>query len=405
MANTTQDYNDGWKAAVEQLKKMMQNNQNNKNNQNNPLKNPNTNTNGYGIPQPSSQGSGASSNVKIPKGSDGREAQMPVLNPSDAAKAQRNQSKSGQQSNQSNDQYQDGQVGQGNRPKRKEYGKMSKETVASGTPSGGFISQEEGAKIAKSEGYDDEAEVKSNTQLESDWKKNVGDAVRNEGSQGQSFGKGAIIKFLKELYYTNYDWKNELKRYIGNALSKIDDAVHWGRKKALATTGEIKKFYREADTALSDIVFFIDTSGSVGDDLYNRILAECATIVKRKGIKDITYIYYTNGIDFIETNNIVRTRGVISQEAVVRIKNAKSAGNVRGTGGTNYGLARQQADQMFKGKRIQLAMCFTDGYDTPKEMYRPKCAKNMIFVVYDNPDFEAADNSRVIRLASKDLGV
>ena len=283
---------------------------------------------------------------------------------------------------------------------------MSKEAAASGTPSGGYVSQEEGSRVAKIEGYNDEAEVKSDTQLESDWRKYVGDAIKHDGGQGATSGKGTIRKFLKDLYYTNYDWKNELKRYIGNALSKIDDKVHWGRKKILATTGEIKKFYREGDTALADILFFIDTSGSVGDDLYNRILSECATIVKQKGVKDLTYVYYTDDLDFIDTTSTVKTKGVISQNAVTKIRNAKSAGNVRGFGGTNYGLARKQIEQMFKGKRIQLAMCFTDGKDiNPKEMYRPKCAKNMIFVIYDNPDFEAADNSRVIRLASKDLGV
>ncbi len=403
MANTnSRDYKDGWRAAVEQLKKMIngQNNDNDLNSQNN------------GVPSSSqNNSSGGSSKQDEQKGTDGRPMQDPSLNPSDAAKAQHNQSKNNQQSQQGQQGQQGNQQGQGqqgqgqNGPKRKDYTKMSKEAAASGTPSGGFFSQEEGSKIAKNEGYNDEAETKSDTQLESDWKKNVLDYFKNSGSTDRGLGKGVISKFLKDLYYTNYDWKNELKRYIGNALSKIDDQVHWGRKKALATTGEIKKFYREGDTALSDVIFFIDTSGSVSDDLFNRILSECATIVKQKGIKDITYVYYTNGIDFIETNNIVRTKGVISQNAVVKIKNAKKAGNVRGNGGTNFGLARQQADQMFKGKRIQLAMCFTDGYDTPTEMYRPKCAKNMIFVVYDNSDFEAADNSRVIRLASKDLGV
>ena len=56
-----------------------------------------------------------------------------------------------------------------------------------------------------------------------------------------------------------------------------------------------------------------------------------------------------------------------------------------------------------KKDKIELLMWFTDGY-TANVPVRPREVKNMIWVVYDNPDFKASDDSRVIYINSKDLG-
>lgn len=391
MATNSQEYKDGYEAAIRALKDQLNgNNQNNSQQSNGGL---GQSSKAEGTGQGSSGSQNQTSNQKPAIGSDGRPMQYPDLNPSDAAKAQRNQ-----KNNQ-------GGSSNGNKPRRLDYTKMTRESAAASTPAGGFISQEEGARIAKKEGYNDEATAKNDSQVASEWRKWIQDAVNNPGSNEQGSGKGIITKFLKDLYYTNYNWKSELRNIIGKSLSRRDDTVKWGKKKILASTGEIRKYFRQGNTAVGSVIFMIDTSGSVSDDLYNRILSECATIVKQKGITQITYVYYSNGIDFIETNNIIKTKGVISQEAVLKIKSAKNAGNIRGQGGTNYGLARKQLDVMMKGIQCPLVMCFTDGFDTLKEMYKPKCATNMVFVIYDNSDFKAADSSKVIRLASKNLGV
>lgn len=363
MANS-KDFEEGYKAAIEQLKRML--NGNKQNNQNS---------------------SGSGQDMSKMKDSDGNPMQQPELNPSDAKKAEKNAKQNGS-SNET-----------GNSQAEPQYRQEAAE--ASVSP-GGFISQEAGAAIAKSEGYDDEdCKVESQSSVANQWKQDVITAC----SRNNNPGIGHIVSRLKDVYITNHDWKGDLKKYVGRALNNIDVDTRYGNKKWLAQ-GEIKKRDIPKDNGLDDIIFLIDCSGSVSDELLQALCSECYTIVKKKGINNVTYAYYDDGIRQIDSTRDMKNNGILDPSMVSKIKSnsKKPTSEIHGRGGNRESKVMEDIIEICKKKRInpELVMWFTDGYTNsiPK---KPRIIKNMIWVVYDNNDFEAPDSSRVIHIKSSDI--
>lgn len=333
------------------------------------------------------------------------------LNPS-GPKAPQTQ-KGGQQGSGSSDSGQDdGQQGSGsgsssgnvNGNGNSQASEKSRQEAAESCSSvGGFINQQTGADIARSEGYsEDDCRVVPQTTLSQNWKESAIEAC----SKNNSPGKGYIVSHFKDYYITSHDWKGELKKYVGRALSSIEDETKIGKKKWLAH-GEIKKFDRPSENQLDNVVFMIDCSGSVSDKLLQNIISECYTICKKKKIKRVTYCYYDNGIRQMETNDTLKSDGVIPENMVSRIKrgNAKPKADIHGRGGNSEDTAMNELVTMLKKSHRKLELClwFTDGY-TASRPKRPIEVKHQIWVIYDNNNFEVTDDSKVIHIKSEDLG-
>jgi predicted metal-dependent peptidase len=350
MANS-KDYKAGYEAAIKALKDMRDGKKN---------------SNGQGGGSSSMQG-----------------ANTPKLNADDQKKADKN-AKNGSGDSQASE-------------------KSRKEAAESCGSVGGVMSQEAGAEIARSEGYSDEdCKVKSGASLSQDWK----DAAIEACSKNNSPGKGYIVSHFKDYYITSHDWKGELKKYMGRALNNIETDTKLGKKKWLAQ-GEIKKFDKPSETALSNVIFLIDCSGSVSDKLLQNIISECWTICKKKGIQKVTYCYYDDGIRQMETNDTIKSDGVLDPKMVSKIKagNARPIADIHGRGGNSEDVVMNELVAMLKKshKRAQLAMFFTDGYTYAKPV-KPREIVNLIWCVYDNNNFETNDGSRVIHLKSEELG-
>ena len=273
----------------------------------------------------------------------------------------------------------------------------------SGTSAGGFVSQEVGAEIARSEGYGDEdCKVETASQVTQNWK----DATIEACSKSNSPGKGYIVSQFKDYYMTSHDWKGDLKRYMGKALSNVEFDTKLGKKKWLAQD-QIKKYDKPSESSIDSVIFLIDCSGSVSDKLLQNIISECYTICKRKKIDKVTYIYYDDGIRQMETNDTVKHNGVLNDAMVSKIKkgNARPKSEIHGRGGNNEEVVMKELEAMLKKshKRPELVMWFTDGY-TYARPAKPKNIKHMIWVIYDNTNFEVTDGSRVIHIKSEDLG-
>lgn len=273
----------------------------------------------------------------------------------------------------------------------------------SGTSAGGFVSQEVGAEIARSEGYGDEdCKVETSSQVTQNWK----DATIEACSKNNAPGKGYMVSQFKDYYMTSHDWKGDLKKYMGKALSNIDMDTKLGKKKWLAQD-QIKKYDKPSENSIDSVIFLIDCSGSVSDKLLQNIISECYTICKRKKIDKVTYIYYDDGIRQMETNDTVKHDGVLNDAMVSKIKrgNARPKSEIHGRGGNNEEVVMKELEAMLKKshKRPELVMWFTDGY-TYARPAKPRNIKHMIWVIYDNTNFEVTDGSRVIHIKSEDLG-
>lgn len=366
------DFDKGYADAVKALKQML-------NGGGQPSASP-------GAGSGSGTGGGQSSNGKgqnqRPAGTDGTPMQIPQLNDADQRKADKNSASAGKVS-----------------------GSARKEAQGASTNAGGFLSQDAGAEIAKAAGYTgDYLDKKSDIQLEQEWK----EVAIKACSANNNPGLGSMVTKIKNMYLTTYDWKGALKKYIGRALSHINADQKYGNKKWLAMD-EIKKKDKPRADNLSDIVFLIDCSGSVSDDLLRRLVSECYTICYRKEIEKVTYAYYDDGIRQVETNMRLKTAGVIPPEMVSRIKTgskrAKPQADVHGRGGN---MEQRTLDDLLKmigrNEQLELVMWFTDGYTNNIPERPKKNIKNMIWVVYDNIDFETKDGSPVIHIKSSDLG-
>lgn len=297
-----------------------------------------------------------------------------------------------------------GNQGNGNGDGNSQASSSSRKEAAEACGSiGGFISQQAGADIARSEGYSEEdCKVKSADTISQDWK----DATIEACSKNNSPGIGHMIAHFKDYYITSHDWKGELKKYVGRALSNAEDETKLGKKKWLAQ-GEIKKYNTPSEDGLDSVIFLIDCSGSVSDKLLQNIISECYTICVKKKIRKVTYLYYDDGIRQMETNDTMHSDGILSPDMVSHIKrgNAKPIADIHGRGGNEEDRVMEDLIKILKKskKRPELAMWFTDGYTYARPV-KPSCIKHMIWVIYDNNNFEVKDNSKVIHISSKDLG-
>lgn len=228
--------------------------------------------------------------------------------------------------------------------------KTRKEANDSNSTSGGFIGQDAGVEIAKAAGYDESYQDKhSVSDLEKEWERTAIEAC----SKNNNPGLGSAVMDIKKLYMTNIDWKGILKKFIGRALNDRETDQTWGKKKWLAMD-ELHKKEKPKNNALSDVVFMIDCSGSISDDLLERLLSECFTIVQKKGIEGVTYAYYDDGIRQVDTNVKLKTAGVLPSSVVNKLKTNKKlpAGEVHGRGGNNEAQAMQDLIQML-GRNVK----------------------------------------------------
>jgi predicted metal-dependent peptidase len=298
-----------------------------------------------------------------------------------------------------------GQQGQGGKQGNSQASaKHRQEAASASTPAGGFISQEAGAAIAESEGYSNEdCKVESASKISQNWK----DTVIEACSKSNGPGAGNMVSRFKEYYMTSHDWKSDLKKYMGKALSNIELDTKLGKKKWLAQD-QIKKYDKPAEGELDSVIFLIDCSGSVSDKLLQSLVSECYTICKRKKISKVTYCYYEDGITQMETNDTMKSDGILNPSMVSKIKkgNAMPKGEIHGRGGNNEMKTMKELEAILKKshKKPELVMWFTDGYAYNGIPSKPRNIKHMIWVVYDNLNFETPDGTKVIHIKSEDVG-
>ncbi len=255
-----------------------------------------------------------------------------------------------------------------------------------GKVGGGFIDPKLGDKIAEEAGYS-AADAKcgqSTTDVDNTWKK-IGEevAARLRGS-----GRGAgLLDAIDNINKANFNWKRELRKIIGNAVGGVQMDSKWGRKRDLALTGEIRRFDKQRDTDLSDIIFMVDTSGS-NHGFLPILLSESAQVLKQKSVEYVTYVPYGIQCEDVITS---KTRRFDIKEL-----------HLRDGGGTNLERSFKQFADGWDARKMtiggvehkihrnsgkcQAMIVFTDGEDDFRwfASNKPRWVKHLIFVVaYD----------------------
>lgn len=251
---------------------------------------------------------------------------------------------------------------------------------------GSYIDQKTGDQLAKEAGYTDR---EAGNGTESDVRNKWGKIARTVASQiGVGSGRGqGLLNAIEQIYEPKINWRAELKQFVGHAVGGPANKTAWGRK-AFLQNDDIRRYDRPADNNLSNVMFMIDTSGSVGMDKLVNLLSESAGMIAAKKIPTITYISYGYGLSYIDT---IKTKGKLTADQIRKLKLGDGGGTDFQRSVDEMGDAIRKGSVTLGGEKIRMKMngikkadllvVFTDGDTLDEAKAKPSWAKNVIFMV------------------------
>lgn len=251
---------------------------------------------------------------------------------------------------------------------------------------GSYIDVKTGEQLAKEAGYSDrEMGQGSDSDVNTRWGKIAKDVASRIGMGG---GRGnSLLEAITEIYKPKVNWRAELKRIVGHAVGGMPTDMAWGRKSFLHQD-DLRRYDKPSDTNLSNVIFMVDTSGSVGQKKLIDLMSESSGMVAAKKIPAVTYISYGYGVAYIDT---IKTKGKLTSEQVKKLK-------IGDGGGTDFKKSVEEVgDAIKKGsitlggekirvkmsgvKKADLLVVFTDGDSISDLKTKPSWAKNVVFLV------------------------
>ena len=262
-----------------------------------------------------------------------------------------------------------------------------------GTP-GGMIDRKTGDQIAKSEGQDENAGSESG--IENEWKDAALKAAgKLNGSNKKGNGPGSLKSKIETLYKTSKDWKKELRKVVGYSISPEDKRQAYANKNVLVSQDRIARTDKDKYDNMDYMMAWVDSSGSMSDEQLRMCLSEVyAVALAKKPIKLIIIQCDTKIQDIKEYTNLNQ------------LKKDMIHATVKGRGGTEL---KPCWDLMKNDKKYRrpadLIMIFTDGY---LDQYKrdPRHMKNLCWVLIDNPSFQIQYkdiNTKAVYINSKDV--
>lgn len=237
---------------------------------------------------------------------------------------------------------------------------------------GTMVPKEVGDQIANQEGYDKEGGGES--QIEQDWK----DAALKAANKMQGDGAGKLKSQIEGLYKTSKDWKKELRKVVGMSISPDDKRQAYANKNILISQDRIARTDKDKYDNLDYMMAWVDSSGSMSDDQLKMCLSEVYSVaLAKKPIKLIIIQCDTQIQDIKEYTDLKQ------------LKKDMIKATVKGRGGTNLKPCWELLikDNKYKRRPAELVMVFTDGYLTQYKR-NPKTMRNLCWVILDNPSFK-----------------
>ena len=272
---------------------------------------------------------------------------------------------------------------------------VSNNSAIEDTPgtAGGFFSKEDGDKLAKAEGYDNNGG--SSDAVERDWKDAAMNAARNMDNKPGSIW-GNLRSTLEGLYKVQTDWKKALKQIVGKAINDADKRQAYANKNILISQDRIARTDKDKFDNMDYMIAWVDSSGSMSDDQLKMVLSETYALALQKKPVKLVVIQCDTKIQEIKEYTSLK-----------QLKQDMIHATVKGRGGTDVKplwdlLAK---DKKFNKVKPDLIMIFTDGYLT--QYPRNKRLMNWLcWCIIDNPSFNVQQNesmTKVIHLKSQDI--
>lgn len=341
MARHTKEYNDGYQAAIEAIKKQLQNQQN--------------------------QGSNGDSQSVI-----------------DAINKQSQSS----DNNSNNSRTDSSDSGQG--VVRPEDCIGPDELSDTPGTAGGMISKDVGDEICDKEGYDKEGG--SDSTIEREWS----DAGIKASTKMKGDKFGNLKSKLEGLYKVTSNWKKELRRIVGHAISPDEKRQAYANKNILISQDRIARTDKDKYDHLDYMMAWIDSSGSMTDDQLKQCLSEVYAIALAKKPIKLVVIQCDTKIQEIKEYTDLKT-----------LKKDMIHATVKGRGGTElkpcWDLLNN--DPKYKRRPAELVMVFTDGYLTQYKR-NPRNMRNLCWVILDNPSWNLQYkdiNTKVVHINTDDI--
>lgn len=255
---------------------------------------------------------------------------------------------------------------------------------------GTFMDKSEGDKLAESEGY--EKEGGSEAANEREW----ADAAIKAANKMKGDEYSNLKAKIEGLYKTSTDWKKALKNIIGHSLSPEDKRQAYANKNVLVSQDRISRTDKDKYDNVDYIMAWIDSSGSMSDEMLRTCLSEVYQIALKKKPLNIVIVQCDTRIQDIQ-----------EYRSVKELEKSLKVATVKGRGGTElkpcWDLLKN--DKRFKRIRPELVMVFTDGY---LNQYKrdPRTMRNLCWVILDNPGFNVQykdSQTKCIYLDTRDI--
>ena len=364
MAKNNKEYQDGYEAAIEALRKHLAGESSGDNN--------------------SGDGAGDTSDMISPEEATGKKSQQ----------SQSNQSGGG-----SSSQSRDGDKSKNQGVVRPEDCVGPNDLNSIPGRAGGMIDREVGDKISRDEGYDESKG--SDSAIEKDWADSALKAIKDQQWDG-SGGKGALKTKIETLYKVSTDWKTTLRKIVGHAISPEDTRYAFTNKNVLVSQDRLSRTDKDKYDHLSYMVIILDVSGSMWNDKIRMMMREAYQVALQK--KPLRILTIQNDADI---QDVVICNSLKEFEKYVKTITMK------GGGGNDLQPAW---DFLTKGhpkfmkefnkiKRVgpaEIVMNFTDGYLTQLKR-NPRTMKNLCWAILDNPSFDLKykdANTKMIHLTT-----
>lgn len=240
---------------------------------------------------------------------------------------------------------------------------------------GGFMSANEGNKLAEAEGYDSGPTDDANA---NGWKEaSINQAMKDNRTDAHG-GMAKLYAKILGLWRTSTNWKKSFRKIIGRALNTQDKRQAYANKNVLATRNMVARTDKDKFDAVDYMTIFIDSSGSVSDDMLKYMLSEVYNIACQFKPETLVVIQLDTKVQECQIFHSLKEFNRYAKIATVK-----------GRGGN-----RQQAcwdflrnDKRFKGSSSELVIMFTDGW-LDQHKRDPKTMNNLCWAILDNPSFQ-----------------
>lgn len=255
---------------------------------------------------------------------------------------------------------------------------------------GGMIDRQAGEQICDQEGYDKEGGA--DAAVERDWK----DAALKAAQKMRGNELGNLKSKLEGLYKVSSDWKKELRKIVGHSISPEDKRQAYANKNILISQDRIARTDKDKYDNLDYMMAWIDGSGSMSDDQLKQCLSEVyAVALAKKPIKLIVIQCDTRIQDIKEYHDLRQ----LKQDMV--------HATVKGRGGTELKPCWDLLvnDPKYKRRPCELVMIFTDGYLNQYKR-NPRTMKNLCWVILDNPSWNIQYkdmNTKMVHIKTADI--